>query len=512
LGPPPPDSVPAGAGAGATPPASAPGTAPAVPALPTSPTSVPSAPATATEIALERLGTGFAIARAQIPFEGVLAPWYAISPVRGAPTSAVALGVLPETGRTDGELALSFAADDRDGDGAQDVVVTVRVAGQEVRLTWLDRPAGLARDAAEPSTTITRLVREARQASRRDPRRGLASATAAIALFDRLCREAAAPRLRVGEADGLPCGASASRERTRAALIEIAALVRDGRASEALEAAERLEWMRMPLTQTDRDQLSRTLLQLPAVSEAAVREGPMLEAVPGPSVRLAPMGWLDARTLLLRGDPETRLDAESEQVVHGEGTAEVRILDPSGRFAATGIERGCEGYVLLVHSAAEVLGPVVAGRPIARVPLAPRAPPAHAHCPGDLPEAVRADTGGFHLLGWAPQGVLVARGGQLWLVPLDAEVRPAGPPTPIAPTEPVPAPVQAGAMAPDGSAWARVTPAGIAVHVTGQPTARLYRPNGWDPSVRDVAVAPGGVRVAFLAGGRVRYFAVSQAQ
>src|SRR6185295_11969163 len=68
--------------------------------------------------------------------------------------------LLPADARAPGDVAIGVRIADVDGDGRDDVRLDVGVTArqgdtpQTVTLTWLDRPAGLARDTHEPEATL----------------------------------------------------------------------------------------------------------------------------------------------------------------------------------------------------------------------------------------------------------------------------------------------------------------------------------------------------------------------
>src|SRR5690606_6124209 len=131
------------------------------------------------------------------------------------------------------------------------------------------------------------------------------------------------------------------------------------------------------------------------------------------------------------------------------------------------IERRCAGTVLVIGPV-DPLGELSGARRTALV--APRVPPPGAPCP-DLTPALRADEDGWRALGWAPQGVLVARGTELRIVPIDLEGRAAGDPVVIEPGAPIPAPIAPGHATGDGRGYAYASSAGLVI-VTLAPERR----------------------------------------
>jgi hypothetical protein len=418
--------------------------------------------------------------------------------------------LLPEARQTGTHVTLGLEATDVDGDGHTDVVLEVAVREgrggdpMRVRLPWLDRPGGLARDRTEPEKTLAERADEAHGRLSKAPEEALALARQVLALHGALCREGEAPRLRFGDTDGLSCGQSVGAG--RAAAVAAAALAEQGAFFEALEAEARLDRPGYAVGRADRQALARSWAKAPTPEGlqwkkvASHRPGAM------PDVHLPPIGFVDDGSLLLRGD--------SPQIVHPE-TGEARpapevsgpglVRDPSGELAVVDIHRTCEGHVLTIVRAQDVVAGVVAGRPVAEPLLEHRAPPSGAPCP-PLPSALREDDGGWHILGWAPQGVVAARGATLRVVPLTVDGRAAGDPDDLTPGTPPPAPLPLGQATPDGRAYVLPSPRGVLLReLTGAGRTLLLRPKGWKDGVTPSAVALShdGRRVAVLLGDDV---------
>lgn len=178
------------------------------------------------------------------------------------------------------------------------------------------------------------------------------------------------------------------------------------------------------------------------------------------------------------------------------------IVDPSGRFRVQRVGRGCAAYAIELVA----LDPVLHGPPrvAAIAPLdAPR-------CQADTPPALEAaEDGGFVPLGWAPQGVLVARGASLWVVPLTDDARPAGAPFVVAPGALPPAPVNGPAITRDGTRYVTALDMGVVLHSVGpEPSVTLLRPSGWsdlpsDAPLRGLALSPGGNAAVLQRGAAV---------
>jgi hypothetical protein len=423
------------------------------------------------------------------------------------------LAILASTDRAPGEVALELSTEDHDEDGHVDLVVSARVTrGGEpavVELPWLDRPSGLARDANQPEATLNERSRDALRLLRGNVAGALAGSRAVLALHEVLCRERGRARVRVGQTEGLGCGTSEGAG--RAATTVVRALASRGELLPALDALAVMDEPGLAIDDERRDFARRAIADARAPGGVTLREGPAHAAAWGTTrgqvVHTSVLGFLDEDHVLLRG-PRPR----SWNVVTGEEQAlapsqgELRVLDPSGELALAGVERRCEGYVLRILSASGIVGGSALGPTHSTALLAPRDPPAGAPCP-DLTPALRADDGGFQILGWAPQGVVAARGATLRVVPLDLSGQAAGDPEELAPRTPPPAPLAAGASSSDGRFFVEVRGLGILVHrVLPDAETTLLWPEGWasrDGEVSDAAVSPSGRRVAVLRGGRV---------
>ena len=438
--------------------------------------------------------------------------------------------VLPEAGRAQGDVRIALRTGDADEDGHTDVLLDVSVipaaggAGSApvagaagaagtgtaspaagaatVSIAWLDRPGGLARDTAEPETSLGALAQRARESLARDPAAALAHARAALALHAALCREGGAPRIALGGSEGIACGASQGAG--RAAAVATAALAKRGEVFEALAARERLGDPGFRVPAADRRAADAALGELAITDGVRVIEGPAAIVGASPDVHLPLVGFRDDDTLVVRGVAPAvyRVTDDGVTPIVPAETIEgdVVLTDPSGRWAVVDVQRTCEGHVLAIVRASEVVSGVVAGRPMSRPLLEPRAPPPGAQCPSDLPATAREDDGGWRIAGWAPQGVVALRRDEIRLVPLTVSAAPAGDPIVLDASTPAPAPMPAGRMSPDAAAYALATPIGIVVRRGDRTT--VLRPDAYTAEVDSVAVSPNGRRVAFVAAGK----------
>jgi hypothetical protein len=223
-----------------------------------------------------------------------------------------------------------------------------------------------------------------------------------------------------------------------------------------------------------------------------------------PSTHLSRLAFDESGRLHARGPSPSIVDvATGVATPDPTGEPSTLVVDPSGRFAVSAVERTCEGHVLSIVASRDVVAGVVAGRPISTPLLERRAPPPGARCP-ELPADARRDDGGHRVVGWAPQGVVVVRDGETRVVPLTVDGAPAGEASVLDGDTPPPAPLAAGAMAPGGRGYALVTPFGIAVVDRASGATSLARPDGFDAATAsDPAVDGSLTTVAYLQAGRV---------
>jgi hypothetical protein len=154
-------------------------------------------------------------------------------------------------------LRLELVSRDRDSDGRDDVEMTLAFAAPsapEVRASfvWLDRPAGLSRDAFEPLASFVRLAaqetarasssRAAGGASASDVSKAVAAGVAnARRLYSTLCAESGVARVALDSGGELSCG-DLKPAFEAMTLASINAAVTAGHPEQAFAALERHGW------------------------------------------------------------------------------------------------------------------------------------------------------------------------------------------------------------------------------------------------------------------------------
>lgn len=361
---------------------------------------------------------------------------------------------------TRGETSLAFAFEDLDADGHEDVRATVSVQGRELTLRWLDRPGGLALDAGEPASSVRSAMSESRELG--------------ASLARALCRGEGAS-LRVGPGSwGLDC----PEELLGAARVaETDAWLRAGRLEEALLA-----------------------IDAGAVASAEALDA---AAAPGITANRLPFAYRSEPSLDLahvalafvassEGPPALRVEGASIDRVARDGSASpadalpspIRSSDDPPWVLTRVRSRSCAVDVTLASFREGVLGGV-------HELVDPTA------CADD------ARSGEWRALGWAPQGILVARLGERRVLPITTEGLAAGAPVVLETDAPWPAPALGARITPDGSAWILERREGV-LHVRDG-RASLWRPSGWSegeaPSA--AAISPDGREVAVLRGDAI---------
>jgi hypothetical protein len=148
----------------------------------------------------------------------------------------------------DENLEVEIASRDRDGDGRDDVEMTLRSSTAQssdvrARFVWLDRAAGLSRDAGEPLASFGELAalatqRASNQKSSLDVAGQVASARR---LYASLCAESGVSRVFLDSGAGLSCGVLEApfEALTRA---EVSADLNLGQVGQAFAALQRHAW------------------------------------------------------------------------------------------------------------------------------------------------------------------------------------------------------------------------------------------------------------------------------
>jgi hypothetical protein len=402
-------------------------------------------------------------------------------------------------------FTLAATASDADGDGHSDFVLKLSARENEqesvLSLSFLDRASGLSRDIREPEATFAAWASAAQGELAKKPEEALRMAERVLRFERTLCRERGEPLLSVSGARGIACGKSkAVVSALTTATLALAKLKQGPRALSAYADLARRE------PKPDKRSLERVLSALSGLpSEAGVtlREGPRVEPTLKPRLHLPSARFLDDERLLLRRVPWLLYDLQKGEERPLDTTPDELFRDPSGQLALTAIERdGCGSLHLRIERAPKPGTPYIAAAQLSSPFIAPGA--------GLTPCKQGAGYGhvesGYQALGWAPQGVVLTRGEEAFVVPLTLAGAAAGEPLKLPAETPLPAPLPAGPAAPDGTRYAELTPFGVLVFERHAAPPALLRPDGFltiAAEAQDVALSPSGRRVALIAHGTV---------
>lgn len=404
-----------------------------------------------------------------------------------------------------GALSLAFSSEDVDADGHDDAVLLASLAERpgaqaiEQRVVLVDRGSALAFDAAGFEASLALRAESAKALVRKTPQQARAESSQVVALANALCRDSDRPLVRVNGKPGFPCGPSAALSRAFASLA--AAEAAEGHLAAALDAYIALSLRDPKLTKLPLVDATRALQTVRPRADVTLTAGPSAQGA-SDALRLPGARFVTDSLLFVERESPVVFDLDHATETQAPA-ASSRIADPAGGLFLSAIERRCAGLFLRIERAmnpAEHSGPVqVVSTPALLVREG------FADCI-DTPQTRHRDPAGFRALGWAPQGVLVARGSEVRLVPLAIDGSAAGTPRVLDALTPRPAPLPSGRATVDASRYAWATPFGVVVFGAANTPPELWRPKGWEEigqKAEDAAISPSGQRVAVLSAGRV---------
>ncbi len=396
--------------------------------------------------------------------------------------------VLPANDVSTAEITLGLQVDDRDADGYEDVVATLRIDDVEVPLVWLNRPGGFSRDASQPEAAFRLLADDAWAFLDSDPSGSERRARGVLEAFVALCRESGAARIGLAGTQGIQC--KQSQATARAVAVAIVAALRRGTFIRALELQR--WWQTSAMLPTAEEQ---ALVQN-AWKKAKARAQATWRLLAKESSK-ADLYFSGENTLIVDGVSPKSIDLDTGAITRLDKTAVAPpVRDPDGQFAVRGVRVTCAGYE------AEI-GPVI-GRRTSRVLIERRPGTEPCRTPVDRP----ANTFEWEVLGWAPQGLVAAVGDRLRVVPLDEKAKPAGGPIDLSSGSPLPAPVRGARITPDGARYVIPHPEGVVVRDWRAGGAGAWlRPPDWGSvpgELRSLAISPSGSRVAVQKGNQIR--------
>lgn len=396
--------------------------------------------------------------------------------------------VLPPNETSRAPIDLSLSVEDRDADGYEDLVAITRVGEVEVPLVWLNRPGGFARDASQPEAALRLLADDAWAFLDGDPRGSERRARAVLEAFVALCRESGVARLGLAGTQGIQC--QQSQAAARAVAVAMVAAIRRGTFVRALELQRWWSGSAMAPTAEERDLVQSAWRKAKASARASWR-------LLGRESATAALHFADDDTLVVEG-----FAPRSFQLSTGASRklSSVEVVpatrSPNGRFAVRGVRVTCAGFE------AEV-GPIL-GKRTHRVLIERRPGTVPCQTPIDRPASALE----WAVLGWAPQGLLVATGDLLRVVPLNELGKQAGRAVELEAGSPLPAPIRGARVTPDGGRYVIPHPEGIVIREWRKGGAGLWlRPSDWSTvpgELRSVAISPDGRRIALQKGNEIR--------
>lgn len=425
--------------------------------------------------------------------------WLAV--LGGGPTPRVRMAATIVDPAGAPSLAVDGDAADRDGDGLEDVALRVTLEGGSAplepgprvaaTLAWLDRPAGLSRDAAATESSFATLAAQA--AARAKSAKEAAAVPGLVAqtraLWRALCADGGAPRLvGVSGTGAMSCGSTRALE--EAGLAEVRAYVTLGdplRAALSLDRAERPPASRTAARVTEaRGWIEQVAPLVAARGVRAVSAVPQSGKGHEPAwgaLAFEPGGKLLVRTRagVVRVDAEAGDEASADDVTPWPAA----VTSPDGSLRWIETYDACDGVAL--HA-------TFAGGDDAHDVALPVAPSLGDRCAGSRGAPARALA-----VAWGPGGLEAIVEGQPLLVTPDASR------ASLLAAFPDSSPVARGApRSPDGKVLVAVTSVGLLVRSAAR--ARLYRApelDGTWSEQRDCAVSSDATHVACVRGGKV---------
>jgi hypothetical protein len=396
-------------------------------------------------------------------------------------------------------------ASDADGDGHADFLLQVVKRGdsddEALKLAWLDRASGLSRDMREPEATFAAWASAAQSQLAKAPEQAAAAAERVLFYERSLCRERGEAALLISGSAGIACGQSKAATGALATLV--LARCRLQQVPGAIRAYGELARRSVAPDKRTLERVLTALGNLPRASGISLREGPRVEAPARPRLTLPSARFSDDDHLLLKRATPVAYDLSRSEEAPPATPLDVLLRDPSGQLLVSDIERdACGADHLRVERAPKPEAVYVSGALVSSPALLPSTGRPACKQAGNKAHV----ESGFQVLGWAPQGVVLARGAEVWVVPLDLQGQPAGEPFALPEQAPLPAPLPSGAGSSDGARYAELSPAGVLVFSRSSAAPELWRPDGYSAiaaSAQQVAISPSGRRVAVVANGGV---------
>lgn len=383
-------------------------------------------------------------------------------------------------------MQLAISSPDRDGDGRDDVAlsVSVQATGSGTRaataeFVWYDREAGASRDDSEPGVSMaqyasTELVRAKGKNTSQTVQNAIQNLKR---LYGAVCNEGGTPRLFDAEGNGFACGRLTTTF-SRSARAEITALLKNQRVLEAVGVLVRDGWFGHA---ADAEELRerRALFggQLRDVPARLVRRIDVSLPARGSHPRFSPLEFSDAELLIQSANGVRRFgeDGNEHELAEEEtppAAWPLSVTTPQ-RKVWTGVVHSCDRAEVTL-SFSDTSGAPHPPEPT-RV-LAPRPGSCRGGKPVSYPSPVP--------LGFSDGGLSAWVGGS-WIGPHKPNTRPRG-----------------SALSRDGRRVVLPTPLGLLV--SGEKHALWQLPEPLKPErLSDCTIRNDGKRVACVSGSNV---------
>ncbi len=366
-------------------------------------------------------------------------------------------------------------------------------------IPWHVHGSSLTQIATEPEQSMQRWVETARQGMKSQPELSIKQLDAVLRAHSVLCREVAGPKLSIQDSSqGLACGAS------KAAGMAGALRFQQYSETSALESAvalyQKLSSPGYELTPDARTLLKAGWNTLGSSTEFKVHQGPeLLESIPARTTASL-LEFLDEQTILIHTKTPLRFSVGATAFEPTAVTPTSNyILDPKGQMAVVDIHRECNGYALGLMPRASITDGLLIPKPTRSVTFTETE--GTNNC--QLNSKIQKDTGGWQVLKWTEQGVLVVRADETRIVPIDSQGTLTSPPTVVKTTSSAAMAHGVPAEPPSISGYVHGVPGGVFVRLAkkNDPKAFLMRPKHWADQdlVPEYAVlSSSGNRVAMI--------------
>lgn len=260
------------------------------------------------------------------------------------------------------QLSIGVEAPDIDGDGLDDVVVHVAIAGGDApfeplpkvsaTLRWFDRPAGMSRDPDGPDGSLRAMAAglAVRAAKVKDAPQVLAQARGVRVLWSAICGEGQSPRIvHVLGGPAVACGSSRALEEAGLAEARAHAVLGDALgAIESLEQAQLSPATKTPARTKDAEawinQVAPTVQATMVRSIAAVPQASRNMTPAWGALAFEPSGKLLVRTAagVVRVDPDRGDEADASDITPWP----LAVSSPDGSERLARVYDPCDGIAL----------------------------------------------------------------------------------------------------------------------------------------------------------------------